>query len=128
MLLLLMIDLPAFYQRCVEYQVPCISLATQDRLRELLLTHRPQTIVEIGSAVGFSSCFMSSILPEALIYTFDVSYRQTIQLMQTISEYKIPNIISYPFGFETVADLQIIGDIRKQIELRNEIRASLRSF
>ena len=40
-------------------------------IRFLLLKEKPKTILEIGTAVGFSALFMHSVLPEAQITTVE---------------------------------------------------------
>jgi predicted O-methyltransferase YrrM len=48
------------YQYCQEVDVPCISHPTRDRLMAYLRIHKPQYIVEIGSAAGYSGLLMSN--------------------------------------------------------------------
>ncbi|WP_343209240.1 O-methyltransferase [Anaerolentibacter hominis] len=47
-----------------ENHVPVIRKSTQSLLRFLLRLHRPQQILEVGTAVGFSALLMKEYLPE----------------------------------------------------------------
>jgi predicted O-methyltransferase YrrM len=52
-------------QVALEEYVPIIKKPTQSLLRFLLYTHAPKRILEVGTAVGFSSILMSEYMPEA---------------------------------------------------------------
>ena len=52
--------------------VPIIRRGTEPILQTLLLTKRPETILEIGCAVGYSALFMHQVLPEAEITTLEL--------------------------------------------------------
>lgn len=49
---------------CSQHHIPAISTATQDFLGQLVIDHKPRVCVEIGSAVGYSSIYMSSIMAD----------------------------------------------------------------
>ena len=44
--------------------VPIIRRGTGDVLRFLLRTRRPERILEVGTAVGYSALFMAEYMPE----------------------------------------------------------------
>ena len=54
-----------------EEHVPIIRDDMLEFIRFLLLKEKPKTILEIGTAVGFSALFMHSVLPEAQITTVE---------------------------------------------------------
>lgn len=57
--------------RARKEQVPIIRDDMLELIRFLLLKEKPKTILEIGTAVGFSALFMKSLLPEAEITTVE---------------------------------------------------------
>ncbi len=61
-------DLPAelyeLEKRLLERKVPIIRKEAQTLLRFLLLTRRPERILEVGTAEGFSSILMSEYMPK----------------------------------------------------------------
>lgn len=61
-------ELPDFLRqlekKSLKEYVPIIKKPTQTLLRFLIKSHQPKRILEVGTAVGFSSIFMSEFLPE----------------------------------------------------------------
>jgi predicted O-methyltransferase YrrM len=61
-------DLPEYLREIEEKAllnyVPIIKRPTRNLLRFLLRLERPQRVLEIGTAVGFSALLMSEVLPE----------------------------------------------------------------
>lgn len=59
-------DLPEFleglYRKAREERVPVIRREAQSLLRFLVLDREPGRVLEIGTAIGFSSCFMAEFL------------------------------------------------------------------
>ena len=49
---------------CRETDVPVIRPQVQGLLKFLLALHRPKTILEVGTAIGFSALLMSEYAPE----------------------------------------------------------------
>ena len=66
-------DLPKYLdeleQRALAEEVPIIRKETQSLLRFLLCLLRPERILEVGCAVGFSAAFMSEYMPESCTIT-----------------------------------------------------------
>lgn len=60
------------YKSAVSRGVPVIRQDTRELIRLLLSMHRPKRILEIGTAVGYSSLFMASCLPDAEITTMEL--------------------------------------------------------
>lgn len=62
------------YAEAVEQQVPVIRKETRELLKTQLLLLKPFHILEIGTAVGYSSLYMTKWLPkEAHITTIEIS-------------------------------------------------------
>lgn len=59
-------------QKAMEEEVPIIRHGTRDVLRFLLKTQRPQKVLEVGTAVGYSALYMRHCLPpESRITTIE---------------------------------------------------------
>lgn len=59
--------------------VPIIRLETQELLRVLLKMYKPDRILEVGAAIGFSSVFMSEQTPEETTITTIENYPPRIE-------------------------------------------------
>ena len=51
--------------------IPIITLETMRFLRQLLIMKKPKKILELGTAMGFSACFVASVLPGVTITTIE---------------------------------------------------------
>ena len=64
-------DLPEFleglFNQAREERVPVIRREAQSLLRFLVLDREPGRVLEIGTAIGFSSCFMAEFLPAGAV-------------------------------------------------------------
>ena len=58
--------------------VPIIRRATQDMLKFILAGHKPESILEIGAAVGFSAIFMATYCPCKVKITTIENYEKRI--------------------------------------------------
>ena len=56
-------------QEALEEHVPIIKKPTQGLLRFLMCSKKPKRILEVGTAVGFSSLFMREYMPKETIIT-----------------------------------------------------------
>lgn len=52
-------------QEAIAEEVPIIRKETREWIKTLLLTKHPTSILEVGTAVGFSAIYMSQYLPES---------------------------------------------------------------
>lgn len=51
-------------QEAREQEVPIVRTETKELLKVLVLSQQPKRILEVGTAVGFSSIYMSQYMPE----------------------------------------------------------------
>lgn len=65
-------------REAVEASVPIIRKETQSLLKFLLRAQRPQRVLEIGTAVGFSAILMCDYLPENAHITTIENYEKRI--------------------------------------------------
>lgn len=63
-----------------ETNVPIIRTQTQSLLRFLLSVHRPQSILEVGCAIGFSTLLMSEYAPQGCRITTIEKYEKRIPI------------------------------------------------
>ena len=86
-------DLPEYLdeleQRALADEVPIIRKEAQSLLRFLLCLLKPEKILEVGCAVGFSSAFMSEYMPENCTIT-------TIEKVETRIKEAKKNLATIP--------------------------------
>jgi len=64
-------------------QVPIMELAGMEAMLQLLEIHRPRTILEVGTAIGYSALRMADAVPDAHIVTIE----RDIERLQTARDY-----------------------------------------
>lgn len=67
-------------QEALQDNVPIIRSGTQDLLKLLLAVKRPENILEVGCAVGFSALLMSEYAPEGCHITTIEKYEKRISI------------------------------------------------
>ena len=72
------------YRDAVSRGVPVIRPDMKELLRLLLLMQKPERILEIGTAVGFSSLFMAGVLPEVKITTLELDPERAAEARENI--------------------------------------------
>lgn len=90
-----------FRSTCEQRNIPIISPNTQKFLDKVLEKNKPQTCLEIWSAVAYSTTFIAEKISKrnGQLYSFERSYPAYIEGLQHISSSAKTNIISYPFNF-----------------------------
>lgn len=68
--------------RCIKTNVPVIRTQMQSLLKFLLAVNRPQQILEVGTAIGFSALLMSEYAPEGCHITTIEKYEKRIPLAE----------------------------------------------
>ncbi len=86
-------DLPpalgGLYQKALDGQVPVIRRQTQALLRFLLTEKQPVSILEVGSAIGFSALFMAEYMPKgAHIITIEKDESRAQQAKENFSAFQ----------------------------------------
>jgi predicted O-methyltransferase YrrM len=59
-------------QEAAAEGIPIIQLPTAQVLRTLLLLHQPRSILEIGTAIGYSTIWLAEAAPQAKIVTMEL--------------------------------------------------------
>jgi predicted O-methyltransferase YrrM len=82
---------------CRNRKIPIISDNTETFLTQLLLTHKPQHCLEIGSASWYSSIMMATLLNQRWwkILTIERAYPSYKECIANITASKLRNIWSY---------------------------------
>lgn len=94
-------------------EVPVIRRGTRDLLRYLLRTERPERVLEVGTAVGYSALFMKECLPEdAHITTIEKVEMRLVKARENLKKYDRDGRIRLIEGdaSEVLAKLQETGE------------------
>ena len=86
-------DLPDFleklYQKARENRVPVIRREAQSLLRFLCLDRKPGRVLEIGTAIGFSSCFTAEFMPKgSVLFTVENYEPRYTEAQENIAAYR----------------------------------------
>ncbi len=89
-------------QYCLQNKIPAISTQTQNFLEDIISKHKPKVCLEIGSAVWYSTSFISQLIQKRwwFLYSFEISYPSYIQAVNN-NKHNSNNII-YPFNFNSI--------------------------
>ncbi len=92
-----MIDLWTLKQWCLDNTVPCISSPTEYFFLTFIEKNKPQTICEIGSAVGYSGLLFASLLQEwnGQIWSIEHSFPNYQLACHNARLHKLYNITFY---------------------------------
>ncbi|KAA6448798.1 O-methyltransferase [Bacillus swezeyi] len=81
-----------------EHGVPIMEPTGIEALLQLLSLKNPKKILEIGTAIGYSSIRMALALPEAEIFTIERDERRYQEAIQNIQSFQLENRIRVFFG------------------------------
>jgi len=93
-------------QYAKEYRVPIIDKVSGQFLLQLVRMNRPKAILEIGTAIGYSTLLMHEIVPDASIVTIEKN-EQTAEIAQE-------NIVNYALKIDNISLIK--GDALEVIE------------
>ena len=90
--------------------MPILSPATEEYIKELIATYTPRSVLEIGTAVGYSSYMISKEIASygGIVHTFEIGYRDYLSACYSLYQAHAYNIISYHADFLAV-DLSKLG-------------------
>lgn len=83
---------PGYIQELERYakaeEVPVIRRGTRDVLRFMLRTEKPERVLEVGTAIGYSALFMSECLPEkSRITTIEKVEMRLVEARKNLAKY-----------------------------------------
>lgn len=89
---------------CSERNIPIISQETQDILYDFLTKHKPKIILEIWSAVGYSTIFIANTVKkrDGKVFSFEISYSSYIEWLNNIKQSWTNNIVLYPLDINKI--------------------------
>ncbi|MED1917131.1 O-methyltransferase [Bacillus thuringiensis] len=73
-------------QEAAEENIPIVQLPSAQVIRMLLLLHRPKAILEVGTAIGYSTIWLAEAAPEARIVTMDIDEDRLVRARENIKE------------------------------------------
>ncbi|MGC5326845.1 O-methyltransferase [Brevibacillus sp. SYSU BS000544] len=73
-------------QQAHEEGIPIVQLPSAQMMRLLLLTHRPKRILEVGTAIGYSTIWLAEAAPEASIVTMEMDEDRISQARKNFVE------------------------------------------
>lgn len=90
-------------QNAEERNIPIMSPQTERFLTEQLLSYKPTCVVEIGSAIWYSTIFIASLIKEwqGQLISFEVSYPAYLEALLHIKDVQLTNITLYPCSILT---------------------------
>ena len=94
-----MMNISELREYCQYNNIPSISQQTQEVLEQIISKHKPQFCLEIGSAVWYSTSFISSLINQRwwYLYSFEISHPAYIQSIKNNQIHS--NNTIYPFNF-----------------------------
>ena len=90
---------------CEQRDIPLISKETQSFLVSRLNTHQPKRVIEIWSAVWFSSIVISKTIQQrwGTLASFEISYSAYLEALKNIEKADCHNVILYPFDINKLS-------------------------
>lgn len=85
-------------QYAVQEQVPILQAAARTRLLETLTSRQPRAILEIGTAIGYSTLLMASHLPETRITSLELDPVRHAQAAAYLREARVDNRVTLLCG------------------------------
>ncbi|WP_429842799.1 O-methyltransferase [Brevibacillus sp. FIR094] len=73
-------------QEAAEENIPIVQLPSAQVMRMLLLLHRPKAILEVGTAIGYSTIWLAEAASEARIVTMDIDEDRLARARENIKE------------------------------------------
>ena len=101
---------------CERREVPAIRRQTEPLLRRILEEDHPARILEIGTAIGYSACFMASVLPAVQITTIEVYDRSFYDAKEAIERLGLTDRIEQILG-DAAEVLPRLADEGRQYDL-----------
>ena len=89
---------------CEDRHIPLISVQTQDFIISWLERNQPKRILEIWSAVWFSSIIISKTIQRrwGTLTSFEISYPAYLEALKNIEKANLNNVVLYPFDINEI--------------------------
>jgi len=73
-------------QEAADEGIPIVQLPSAQVMRMLLLLHRPTSILEVGTAIGYSTIWLAEAAPEARIVTMEIDEERLARAHANVME------------------------------------------
>lgn len=93
-----------------QHHVPIMELVGIEVMLQLLRLIQPRTILEIGTAIGYSSIRMAKALPNTQIITLERDEERYNKAIENINKEKLENQIKVIFGDA----LELVDEVKEQ--------------
>ena len=104
------IELEKIKQKALEDKIPIIMDDTLEVIDEILSKDKPEKILEIGTAVGYSAiCFSKYLKENGRIYTIEREEDRVLQAKENIKKAEVEEKINILFG-DAVEILPTLND------------------
>jgi len=92
-------------ESCEDRRIPLISVQTQDFLISWLDRNHPKRVLEIWSAVWFSSIVISKKIQQrwGTLTSFEISYPAYLEALKNIEKANLNNVVLYPFDINEIS-------------------------
>ena len=100
-----MLDLSDLRKSCEDRHIPLISVQTQDFLINRLERNQPKRVLEIWSAVWYSSIVISQTISKwwGTLASFEISYPAYLEALKNIEKAELNNVVLYPFDINEIS-------------------------
>ena len=90
---------------CEDRHIPLISVQTQDFLVSWLERNQPKRVLEIWSAVWYSSIVISKTIQQrwGTLASFEISYPAYLEALKNIENANCNNVVLYPFDINEIS-------------------------
>lgn len=90
---------------CEDRHIPLISVQTQDFLVSWLERNQPKRVLEIWSAVWYSSIVISKTIQQrwGTLSSFEISYPAYLEALKNIENANCNNVVLYPFDINEIS-------------------------
>ncbi|MFD2369799.1 O-methyltransferase [Brevibacillus sp. GCM10020057] len=73
-------------QEAKAENIPIVQLPSAQVMRTLLLLHQPKSILEVGTAIGYSTIWLAEAAPKARIVTMDIDEERLARARANVAE------------------------------------------
>ena len=90
---------------CEDRHIPLISIQTQDFIINRLERNHPKRVLEIWSAVWYSSIIISQTISKrwGTLTSFEISYPAYLEALKNIEKAELNNVVLYPFDINEIS-------------------------
>ncbi|UFJ38975.1 O-methyltransferase [Brevibacillus humidisoli] len=88
-------------QEAVDEHIPIVQLATAQMIRMWLIAYKPTSILEVGTAIGYSTIWLAEAAPQARIVTLEIDENRASRARANITEAGVDDRVEVIVGDAT---------------------------